>query len=165
MTKNDNNPFHNIDLADMMKMWSENPFVKSLMENDFVQKITKGEAPDFDPKEMVETQKKNIETLMEVNKKAGEGVAKLAEKHASMMAEALESVKLYSKQAQDAATPEIDIKKNVSEAEQTMKKAMANFATIGEATKETGTEIFEILGDRMKESMGELEGLIKKFKK
>lgn len=159
MSKDDNNPFNNFDLGDMMKSWSENPFVKSIMENDFVKKMTNGEPHETGMEEVLESQRKNLETLKAMNEKAAEGLSKLAEQQSQMMNEAMNGVKSQATGAESSVDGKFD------EAQEVFKRAVSSMASIGEAVKDAGEGVLEIVSTRMKESMAELEALIEKFKK
>lgn len=157
MSKNDNNPFNNVDLGDMMKMWSENPFVKSLMENEFVQKMSKGEAPDVDMNAIMESQKKNLEALKSMNEKAAEGLGKLAEQQSKMMSDAMEGLKGFK--------PEEAAESKFEEAQDVFKRAVESMTSIGEVVKNSSEDVMGVVSERMKDSMSELETLIEKIRK
>lgn len=156
------NPFGKFGLDDMIKMWGENPFTRAIMDNDFARNFTKGARPDFDLSAVMESHRKNLEALSAINKSAGDKIGTLAKKQSELMGEAFENMKTYAADASKAGDKGVEA--HLNEAREVFKKAMENFAELGEMGKDASEEVGEIISARMTESLDELQELMAKFK-
>ena len=136
--------------------------VKAVSENEFLKKVQSGEQNDFDMSKIVESQRKNLESLKAMNERAAEGLGKLAEKQSALMSDALKGLKDYAEKAGDKAEDGFEAK--FEEAQTVFKKTIDSFGDIAESAKNTGEDLWDMVQKRMEEGLKELEEFSKKFK-
>ncbi len=159
------NPFGDFSFENVLKQMQDNPMMQAWQDNDMMQTMAKAFRQDepMDFSELWEMQKKNLQTLNDVNMTMGDRMTTLAQKQAELMREAWESVQHYSNQA---------LKSGDSGAEEQMKmaqgvfqKAMANMQDLSKEGMEMTGEATTSLQKRMSESVDELQNLMKNLRK
>ncbi len=157
------NPYAAFSFEDVMKQIQDNPMMKAWQESEIFQTMMGQNSGKFDMQALWDAQQKNLERLNEINTKVGDNVKELAQKQASMMGEAWESVKDYSQNAMQSG--DADMGKNMEQAQAVFQKATANFQELSQRGMAMSEDMAKNLQDRMKESVDDLQKLAEKYRK
>ena len=130
---------------------------------DFTRSMTDMKVPGLDPKELMKAQRKNMDALIEANKAAAEGYQNLFKKQIELFEETMEEAKKQissfegPKLEADAAKAQSDIAKAAFE------NALNNMRDLAEGAQKANAEAYEIVADRVQDSIVELQRLVKTY--
>lgn len=131
--------------------------------NDFIKAFATPKMPDFDTDALLAAQKKNMDALVEANKAAAVGYQELHSKQVELfeatLAEAQKQIAAFdpSKMDADAAKAQGEVAKAAFE------KALTNMTALAEGAQKANADAFEVVSERIQESVAELQDLAKKF--
>lgn len=108
--------------------------------------------PGIDVKEMVESQRKDIEALAEVSRHARESMETLASRQAEMLKEAMAAFQAASKEGDTSAAGRIE------QAKDALGTALANMRELAEMTVQAHQQAYAILKERVQERIGKVTG-------
>ena len=149
------NPF---DFSDLFKQMDP-----ASMAQQFQEMLANSPVANLDPGAIAESQRKNMETLMQANQAAVSGAQNLLQRQSEMMqtalAEAADAVKSLSE-----SEPAEFAEKNIDLIESAMTKSMNNFSEIAEMIEGIYGEMSEKVEQRMKENLEELKDTLAKAK-
>lgn len=162
MSKDEKPPFSDFDFTKLIEAWQQNPFVKSIMENEFVKKLQDHDFPDFDFDSIRQAQEKNLAALRAMGEKSAASMGVMLEKQSELVAEAIAKMKDYADKASDFDAT--DLKSNMEEMQANVKHAVERAGDFGEIARKDGAELVEIASARLKESVNELEDFVQKIR-
>ena len=139
------NPFANMDLSSF----------------DFTKLLGDLKLPGVDVQTLMDTQRKNIEAVVEANKLAAESMQAIAKRQVEMLAEAMNTVSSASQQiAAKAGNPQEMTSKQAELATEALERVLANMRELAEMVGKSNSETFELMNKRFNESLKELSSLI-----
>jgi phasin family protein len=112
--------------------------------------------PNVDIDALVEWQRRDMETLTEVNRQASEGLKALVERRNEILRETLAE---WQGAIKDATSAEV-ISKRADEAKQGIQKAIANFRELSEMEAQARNNAWKVVQERMQENMANLQKLL-----
>ena len=130
---------------------------------DMTKFFPSAQTPQVDPSALMEAQKKNMDALVEANKKAAEGYKSLFEKQVKVfettMAEARKHAEGFdaSKMSPDTAAEQTEFAKVAFE------KAVKNMTVLAEEAQKANSEAYKVVSKRVEDSVKELQTLASKF--
>ena len=148
-------PFMNPDFA---KSFMNPDFAKSFMP-DLGKMFGEFKMPGFDVEAMIAAQRKNIEALTAANKTAAEGAQAVAKRQAELLQETIEEVSARLKTAMAGASPD-SAAKQAELAKAAFDKALVNMRELAEIASKANSEAFELINQRVLESVEELKTLL-----
>ncbi|WP_157982284.1 phasin family protein [Oceanicella sp. SM1341] len=144
------------DTEKMMEMFKTPDFTKMMTEMKF---------PAVSPEELMATQKKNMDALVEANKAAAAGYQDLFKKQVAIfeetMSEAQKQMKGFdaSKLSPESAAAQTELTKAA------VQKALANMKMLAETAQKANADAYTIVSARIKESVAELQDMAAKLQK
>lgn len=108
--------------------------------------------PGIDVKEMVASQRKDIEALAEVTRHARESMETLAARQAEMLKEAMAAFQAASKEGDATAAGRVE------QAKDAFGTALANMRELAEMTVQAHQQAYAILKERVQERIGKVTG-------
>lgn len=140
------------------------PF-NTIFGDDFMAQFDTGKTMPFDMKDIMETQRKNIQAITDAQQAAYEGMQAIAQKQAEVMSQLLEDNNSMAKELMAEASPEQKMAKNAELCKKIYEKGIQNVKEISEMLNKSHTEAGEILNKRVSASMNEIKSSIEKKKK
>lgn len=131
--------------------------------NDFIKAFATPKIPDFDTDALLDAQKKNMDALVKANKAAAAGYqelhAKQVEVFEATLAEAQKQISAFDPASMnaDAAQAQGEVAKAAFE------KALENMTALAEGAKKANSDAFEVVSDRIQDSVAELQEMAKKL--
>ena len=139
------NPFANVDLSSF----------------DVTKLLGDLKLPGVDVQTLMETQRKNIEAVVEANKSAVESMQAIAKRQVEMLTESMNTVAGASQRiAANAGNPQEMTSKQAELATEALEKVLANMRELAEMVGKSNSETFEVMNNRFNESLKELSSLI-----
>ena len=149
------NPF---DFSDLFKQMDP-----ASMARQFQEMLANSPVANLDPGAIAESQRKNMETLMQANQAAVSGAQNLLQRQSEMMQAALSEAADAVKSLSESEPAEL-AEKNIDLIENAMTKSMSNFSEIAEMIEGIYEEMSEKVEQRMKENLEELKDTLAKAK-
>ena len=131
---------------DISKQWLDD--IKTLTE--------KFQLPGVDVAALVEWQRKDIETLVEANRQAYEGVRALIERRNEILQERLAEFQATVKDATSSET----IAKQAEAGKQGVEKVIANIRELADMEAQSRNNAWKVVQDRMQENLANLQKLL-----
>lgn len=139
------NPFANVDLSSF----------------DVTKLLGDLKLPGVDVQTLMETQRKNIEAVVDANKLAVESMQAIAKRQVEMLTESMNTVAGASQQiAANAGNPQEMTSKQAELATEALEKVLANMRELAEMVGKSNSETFEVMNSRFNESLKELNSLV-----
>ncbi|MGI9319761.1 MAG: phasin family protein [bacterium] len=142
-----NNPF---DFSDLIKQMDP-----AKMAEQFQEMLSKSPITNLDPSTIVESQRKNMETLMQANQAAVSGAQTLLQRQSEMMQTAFTEAAQAVQSMSDTEPSEL-AEKNIDLIESAMSKSMENFSEIAGMIEDIYGEMSDKVEQRMKQNIDEL---------
>lgn len=137
-------------------------FAEMFKSADLTKMMEKMKVPGFDAAALAESQKKNMDALMEANKAAAAGYQELFKAQVSMIEETMASVqKQISELKMDQMTSE-GAARQIELMKEGFEKALSSLTELGEMAQKTNSETFEIMRARVQASLDEMKDLAAK---
>lgn len=105
--------------------------------------------PKVDYQALLDSQRKNVEAMMEANRIALDGYKSAAEKHADLLKTTVTDMQDVAGKAFDGSTPEINATKQLEAAQTLFKSALDVSREAAELTFAAHQKAFSVLQDRM----------------
>ncbi len=138
-------------------MTPKNPF----FDIDFSKLMSDFQMPGIEVDALVAAQRRNIEALNAANKLALEGVQAVAKRQAEIFQQTMAEVDLAVKQMM-ATAPEARVAQNADLIKLAIEKAIANMTELSEMVAKSNKEAFEVINQRVAESLDELKAAMAK---
>lgn len=138
-------------------MTPKNPF----FDIDFSKLMSDFQMPGIEMDALVAAQRRNIEALNAANKLALEGVQAVAKRQAEIFQQTMAEVDLAVKQMM-ATAPEARVAQNADLIKLAIEKAIANMTELSEMVAKSNKEAFEVINQRVAESLDELKAAMAK---
>lgn len=120
-------------------------------------------AADLDPSALMESQKKNMDALIEANKKAAEGYKALFEKQVKVF-EATMTEARQQAEGFDATNISTEAAQAQAEyAKAAFEKAVENMTALAEEAQKANTDAYQVVASRVEDSVKELQAIASKF--
>ena len=154
-------------------MSTQNPFDFSKVFQNFDPQATikqmqdsfkMASVPQFDAEGFANSQRKNVELLMNTNKAVLEGSQALMQRQADMIQQAIAEATEAAQSLSKSGSPEEVSKAQVELLQSAYEKALANSTEISEMIKKTQDEVVEKVNTRITESLAELKSAIQQVK-
>jgi phasin family protein len=155
MTMKTPNPF---DFSQIFKQ-----FDSAAMTEQYKEFFGKFSVSNLDMTGLMESQNKNVQALTAANRAILEGTQSLMQRQAEMVKQVLEEASEAAKSLGGAASPQEAAEKQIKLIEDSVNKALANFAEINEMVKETQDETTNLMSTRLNESLAELRANVGKL--
>jgi phasin family protein len=124
---------------------------------DDIRKLTeKFQLPGVDVAALVDWQRKDMETLVEANRKAYEGVRALIERRNEIL---LETLAQFQAAVKDATSSEA-IAKQAEAGKQGVQQVIANIRELAEMEAQSRNSAWKVVQDRMQENLANLQKLL-----
>ena len=124
---------------------------------DDIKKLTeKFQLPGIDVAALVDWQRKDLETLVEANRQAYEGVRALIERRNEILKEKLAQ---WQAAVKDATSSEA-IAKQAEAGKQGVEKVIANVRELAEMETQSRNNAWKVVQDRMQENLANLQKLL-----
>jgi len=124
---------------------------------DDIKKLTeKFQLPSVDVAALVDWQRKDIETLVEANRQAYEGVRALIERRNEILQERLAE---FQATVKDATSSEA-IAKQAEAGKQGVQQVIANIRELAEMEAQSRNNAWKVVQDRMQENLANLQKLL-----
>jgi phasin family protein len=134
---------------------------QSMFSSDAVSKFMDSfQKMPFDLQGLMETQRKNWQTISEAQQKAVESFQAIALRQAELFSQALESQSSLASELMKEGKPEDKLAKNAEAIKSSYEKAMANAAEISEMVKKANAEAVGLLNKRVSASLKEVRSAI-----
>ena len=124
--------------------------------DDLNKLANKLQLPGVDAAALADWQRKDVETLVEANRQAHEGIKALIEKRNQILEEALGQ---WRAAVEDVTSAEAT-SKQAEAAKQRVDKAMANFRELTQIEAQARNNAWKVMQDRMQENLGNLQKLL-----
>ncbi len=150
------NPF---DLSDLLKKYDPQVIIKQ-----FQDAISGLNVPNVDTKALLESQQKNMETLINANQAALSGTQELFKRQAEMMQQALSDATEAAKElAGVGVDPKALVAKQTELIQTAFEKTLANSHEISDLVRKKQEEVAQVVTKRVTESLGEVKEAISKL--
>lgn len=136
-------------------MAKDNPFAGfdvSKMMADF-------KVPGVDIESMLSAHKKNIEAWQKANERAAENFQSIVARQADMVRDTMGELAQTLQQISASTSPEDSAKRQTEVINRALETALNNLREIAEMTADSNREVFDVLNDRIMESMEEVREL------
>jgi phasin family protein len=124
--------------------------------NDIKKLTEKFQLPGVDVAALVDWQRKDMETLVEANRQAYEGVRALIERRNEILQETLAE---FQAAVKDATSSEA-IAKRAEAGKQGVQKVIANVRELAEMEAQSRNDAWKVVQDRMQENLANLQKLL-----
>jgi phasin family protein len=124
--------------------------------NDIKKLTEKFQLPGVDVAALVDWQRKDMETLVEANRQAYEGVRALIERRNEILQETLAQFQAAVKDATSSET----IAKQAEAGKQGVQQVIANIRELAEMEAQSRNNAWKVVQDRMQENLANLQKLL-----
>ncbi len=123
-----------------------------------VSKLTEPFAvPGVDAKVLIESQRKNIETLTAANRAAYEGAQAIARRQAEILRDAASEAVKATRELSGASTPQDHFVKQTQLVKQGYEAAVANWRELAEMNAKSSATVVELISKRVSEGLDEMQ--------
>ena len=113
--------------------------------------------PGVDAGVMIETQRKNLETITVASQIAYEGVQAIAQRQAEIVRQAMSEAVKATQELSAVGTPQDRLAKQTDLAKQSYETTVANFRELAEINAKSGAEVIELYNKRITEGLDEVK--------
>ncbi len=150
------NPF---DLSGLLKSYDPQAIMQKFQDS-----VSGFNMPNVDSKALLQSQQKNLETLINANQAALTGTQELFKRQAEMLQQALSDATEAAKDlAGTGADPKALIAKQTELIQTAFEKTLANSHEISDMVKQKQDEVAQVVNKRVTESLGEVKEAITKL--
>lgn len=136
-------------------MAKDNPFAGF----DVTKMMADFKLPGVDLESMLSAHKKNIEAWQKANERAAENFQGIVARQADMVRDTMGELAETLQQISASTSPEDSAKRQTEVINRALETALNNLREIAEMTAESNREVFDVLNDRIMESMEEVREL------
>jgi phasin family protein len=119
--------------------------------------------PGIDTQALMDSQRKNIDALINANRKAAEGYANMMRRQGEIMTETMQAIQEASADLMKANAGQDLPKKQAELVEKTVGRAFKHMKELADMAVSANTDAFKIMRDRATESIEELRELTEKI--
>jgi phasin family protein len=150
-----NNPF---DFTSLLKAYDPQAFLKQ-MQGGF----SSYQLPNIDSDSFMESQKKNLETLMAANQAALSGTQELLRCQSEIMKQAMADASEAAKSLASSTSPTEIAEKQTELVRAAFEKAVANSTELSELIKTNQEQVTALVNERFADALKEVKDSIKKM--
>lgn len=142
-----------------------NPFLDTDFQKmmDFSRMAENWQVPGFDPQQVLEAQRKNIEAITNANRVAYEGAQAMAQRQAEIFQTTMEEASKVMNEMAASGAPEDRMAKQAELCRQAFEKAIGNMRELAEMGAKSNSEAQDLINKRVSESIEEVRGTIQKM--
>ncbi len=143
-------------------MAQKNPFSQMFAQNDFTKAFENFQSMPFDLRDMMETQRKNIQAFSEAQQMAMEGLQAAAQRQSEILSQLVEDNSSLAREMMGEGSPEQKIAKNADIFKKLYEKTVSNMHEISDILSKSNVEASKIINKRVSASMSELKSAVEK---
>jgi len=128
---------------------------------DFTKVTEQFKVPGFDASALIESQRRNIEALTEINRVAFDGARAIAQRQAEILRQATDEATKAVRELTKPGKPEEALVKQADLAKQTYEQCLANLRELTEIGTKSNTQAAELFNHRVTDGLNELKGAFK----
>jgi len=132
---------------------------------DFEKLLKDFKLPGMDVKGLVDSQSRNVQAVAEANRVTLEGIRSLSERQTAIMRETFDEVRQAFEEVRGAENLEDAANRQSEVARKAMEKGMADMRELTEMLTNSNSQAFELVNQRMNESLEEFRKLFSGFGK
>ncbi len=137
-----------------------NPFAGfDVSQFDVSKMLQQYKVPGVDMEALMAAQRKNIEALTQANQVAIQGMQEVARRQSEILAQAMQEVSTVAQQLSSASSPQEMGSKQAELVRQAFERALANMRELAEMVNRSNSEAFNVINQRVNESLEELKSL------
>ena len=155
MSDQTNNPF---DFSSLLIGYDPQAFFNQLQRGFSAYQI-----PNLDSSALIESQKKNVDALIEANKAAFMGSQELLRQQGEMLQQAMKDATEAATALAGSSSPKALAEKQTELVQAAFEKALANSAKISELVRKNQEEINNMVNQRVAEGLQEIKDAIDKL--
>ena len=155
MSYKTNNPF---DFSSLFSSYDPQAFFKQLQSGFGAYQI-----PNVDTAALIESQKKNVDALIEANKAAFMGTQELLRQQGEMLQQAMTDATEAATALTGSSNPKVLAEKQMELVQAAFEKALANSTKLSELVKKNQDEITSTVNQRVAEGLQEIKEAISKL--
>src|SRR6185503_11897132 len=119
--------------------------------------------PGIDTQALMDSQRKNIDALINANRKAAEGYANMMRRQGEILTETMQAIQEATSDLMKANSGQDLPKKQAELVEKTVGRAFKHMRELAEMAVSANSDAFKIMRDRATESIEELRALTEKM--
>tara|TARA_R100001143_G_scaffold52561_1_gene47849 strand:+ start:195 stop:644 length:450 start_codon:yes stop_codon:yes gene_type:complete len=146
-------------------MVTNNPFSQFFSQNDFSKAFQQYQAIPFDMKDLMETQRKNLQAFTEAQQLAVESMQAVAQRQTEIVSQIIEDNSNIAKELMGEGNPEQKLAKNAELFKKLYEKTTSNMQELSDMISKSGAETGKLLNKRVSASMGEIKSALEKGQK
>lgn len=146
----------------MSKAANNNPFSDFFSQNDFAKLFENYQASPFDLKELMETQRKNMQAITEAQQCAMDGLQAVAQRQAEILSQMMEDNSRIAKEMMGEGTPEAKISKNAELFKTVYERTVRNMQELSEIINKSNIEASKVINKRVSATMNEIQSSLEK---
>lgn len=143
-------------------MAKENPFSEFFAQNDFAKSFEQYQNLPFDLKDMLETQRRNVQAFTEAQQLAMESLQAIAQRQAEILSQVVEDNSNIAKGLLSEGTPEEKMSKNADFFKKAYERTVENMRELSEMVNKSNIEAGNIINKRVTASMNEIKHSLEK---
>lgn len=145
-----------------MAKQDQNPFAEFFSQNDFTRAFEQFQNLPFDIKDLMETQRRNVQALTEAQQQAIEDMQAIAQRQAEVLSQLVEDNSNIAKSILSEGTPEEKIAKNADLFKKVYERTVNNMRDLSEMINKSNIEAGNIINKRVAASMNEIKNSLEK---
>ena len=146
-------------------MVTNNPFSQFFSQNDFSKAFQQYQAIPFEMKDLMETQRKNLQAFTEAQQLAMESMQAVAQRQTEIVSQIIEDNSNIAKELMGEGSPEQKLAKNAELFKKLYEKTTVNMQELSDMISKSGAETGKLLNKRVSASMGEIKSALEKGQK
>jgi len=146
-------------------MVTNNPFSQFFSQNDFSKAFQQYQAIPFEMKDLMETQRKNLQAFTEAQQLAMESMQAVAQRQTEIVSQIIEDNSNIAKELMGEGSPEQKLAKNAELFKKLYEKATGNMQELSDMISKSGAETGKLLNKRVSASIGEIKSALEKGQK
>lgn len=146
-------------------MVTNNPFSQLFSQNDFSKTFQQYQAIPFEMKDLMETQRKNLQAFTEAQQLAMESMQAVAQRQTEIVSQIIEDNSNIAKELMGEGSPEQKLAKNAELLKKLYEKTTGNMQELSDMISKSSTETGKLLNKRVSASMGEIKSALEKSHK
>ena len=146
-------------------MVASNPFSQFMPSNDFSKFFEQFQSAPFDLKDVMETQRKNLQAFTEAQQLAMESMQAVAQRQSEILSQIIEDNSAMAKEMMGEGSPEKKLAKNAELFKKIYEKTTGNMQELTDMISKSNAEAGKVLHKRVSASMTELKSALEKGQK
>ncbi len=128
---------------------------------DFTKVAEQFKVPGFDASTLIESQRRNLEALAEINRVAFEGARAIAQRQGEILRQATDEATKAVRELTKPGKPEEALAKQTDLAKQSYELCLANLRELTEIGTKSNAQAAELFNHRVTDGLNELKGAFK----